>query len=349
MTLSDEARKGNVAAARQYAEVAEQVRRWTGQTGDGGDFFAGLVARLGRTRAGRQREGRKPRLRQLRDVPLRRAGAAGPRQGGRRSRALRPGQPLLPRRRGRPRRDLRLGLGRAEATLGPDGRDRRRDPARRDGRRGGGRTWRPTRRGSVKGREAFRDWMQDLADRTIAEMADVHFDIPEPIRRIECMLAPTNDGGIYYTGPSEDFTRPGRMWWSVPDGIEDFHPVARGHDRLPRGRAGPPPPGRADGLPQGEPEPLAAADVLVQRSRRGLGALRRAADGGARAPRRPGGQARHARRPVDARGPRDRRHRHAPGARDPARTTRSASIPARRGRPSSGSSSCATTAGWTTR
>jgi uncharacterized protein (DUF885 family) len=66
--------------------------------------------------------------------------------------------------------------------------------------------------------------MQDLADRTIAELADTHFDIPEPIRRIECMLAPTNDGGIYYTGPSEDFSRPGRMWWSVPDGIEDFHP-----------------------------------------------------------------------------------------------------------------------------
>ncbi|HEY9562930.1 MAG TPA: DUF885 domain-containing protein, partial [Nocardioides sp.] len=41
---------------------------------------------------------------------------------------------------------------------------------------------------------------------------------------IECMLAPTNDGGIYYTGPSEDFERPGRMWWSVPDGIDSFSP-----------------------------------------------------------------------------------------------------------------------------
>ena len=34
----------------------------------------------------------------------------------------------------------------------------------------------PTR--VVHGREAFREWMQDLADRTIAAMADVHFDIP---------------------------------------------------------------------------------------------------------------------------------------------------------------------------
>jgi uncharacterized protein (DUF885 family) len=50
----------------------------------------------------------------------------------------------------------------------------------------------------------------------------VHFDIPEPIRRLECRLAPTNDGGIYYTGPSDDWSRPGRMWWSVPDGVETF-------------------------------------------------------------------------------------------------------------------------------
>ena len=68
-------------------------------------------------------------------------------------------------------------------------------------------------------------------------MADVHFDIPEPIRRIECCLAPTNDGGIYYTGPSEDFSRPGRMWWAVPEGIDTLLHLARGHDRLPRGRA----------------------------------------------------------------------------------------------------------------
>jgi uncharacterized protein (DUF885 family) len=77
---------------------------------------------------------------------------------------------------------------------------------------------------TIHGREAFRDWMQELAQRTLDELSGVHFDIPDPIRRIECCLAPTNEGGIYYTGPSEDFTRPGRMWWSVPDGIDDFAP-----------------------------------------------------------------------------------------------------------------------------
>ncbi|HET9173385.1 MAG TPA: DUF885 domain-containing protein [Actinospica sp.] len=78
----------------------------------------------------------------------------------------------------------------------------------------------PKRR--IAGRENFRAWMQDLGDRTIAEMHGVHFDIPEPARRIEACLAPTGDGGVYYTGPSEDWTRPGRMWWSVPDGIDEF-------------------------------------------------------------------------------------------------------------------------------
>ncbi len=74
----------------------------------------------------------------------------------------------------------------------------------------------------ISGKERFREWMQSLADRAVVDMADVHFDIPEPVRRIECRLAPTTDGGIYYTGPSEDFSRPGQMWWAVPEGITDF-------------------------------------------------------------------------------------------------------------------------------
>jgi len=74
----------------------------------------------------------------------------------------------------------------------------------------------------IVGKEAFRDWMQELADRAIVELNGVHFDIPEQVRRIECCLAPTSDGGIYYTGPSEDFTRPGQMWWAVPHGIDSF-------------------------------------------------------------------------------------------------------------------------------
>ncbi len=74
----------------------------------------------------------------------------------------------------------------------------------------------------VHGKENFRVWMQELAEKAISDLNGAHFDIAEKIQRIECRLAPTSDGGIYYTGPSEDFTRPGRMWWAVPQGVEEF-------------------------------------------------------------------------------------------------------------------------------
>jgi uncharacterized protein (DUF885 family) len=70
--------------------------------------------------------------------------------------------------------------------------------------------------------EALKAWMQDLSDATVHALNGVHFDIPEPIQRLECRIAPTRDGGIYYTGPSDDLSRPGRMWWSVPEGVETF-------------------------------------------------------------------------------------------------------------------------------
>jgi uncharacterized protein (DUF885 family) len=64
--------------------------------------------------------------------------------------------------------------------------------------------------------------MQRTSDRAVEELGRTHFDIAEPIRRLECMIAPTKEGGIYYTGPTDDFSRPGRMWWSVPEGVESF-------------------------------------------------------------------------------------------------------------------------------
>jgi uncharacterized protein (DUF885 family) len=74
----------------------------------------------------------------------------------------------------------------------------------------------------LHGTPALKAWMQERADEAIAELADTHFDIPDPVRTIECLIAPTHTGGIYYTGPSEDFSRPGRMWWSVPKGVNEF-------------------------------------------------------------------------------------------------------------------------------
>ncbi|RLK49229.1 DUF885 domain-containing protein [Microbacterium telephonicum] len=74
----------------------------------------------------------------------------------------------------------------------------------------------------LHGTDALQKWMQETSDRAVAELGRTHFDIPEPIRTLECMIAPTNEGGIYYTGPTDDFSRPGRMWWSVPEGVTSF-------------------------------------------------------------------------------------------------------------------------------
>ena len=75
----------------------------------------------------------------------------------------------------------------------------------------------------VHGTDALQAWMQDLSDRVVDALADTHFDIDPALRNLECRIAPTHTGGIYYTGPSEDLSRPGRMWWSVPPGKETFH------------------------------------------------------------------------------------------------------------------------------
>jgi uncharacterized protein (DUF885 family) len=74
----------------------------------------------------------------------------------------------------------------------------------------------------LHGTDALQKWMQQTSDRAIEELGKSHFDIPTEIRRLECMIAPTQEGGIYYTSPTDDFSRAGRMWWSVPEGVTEF-------------------------------------------------------------------------------------------------------------------------------
>jgi uncharacterized protein (DUF885 family) len=78
----------------------------------------------------------------------------------------------------------------------------------------------PARR--IDGTDALQAWMQQLSDAAIESLGVSHFDIPEPVRRLECRIAPTHSGVIYYTPPADDFSRPGRMWWSVPAGVDRF-------------------------------------------------------------------------------------------------------------------------------
>ncbi|MDQ3485871.1 MAG: DUF885 domain-containing protein [Actinomycetota bacterium] len=225
-TLLQSAAEGHVSAKRQIDAVAAQVRAWTGQEGEGGNFFQRLAAGPevpkslrgevadgatlaseaytafgrfltddllphGRDRDGVGRERYEPESRYFLGarVDLDETYAWGWEELSRIEDDMTDvARQISPD----------ASVDEAVAVLDDD-------PAR-----------------LIRGKENFRAWMQELADRTIEEMDGVHFDIPEPVRRIECRLAPTNDGGIYYTGPSEDFSRPGRMWWAVPDGITDF-------------------------------------------------------------------------------------------------------------------------------
>jgi uncharacterized protein (DUF885 family) len=73
------------------------------------------------------------------------------------------------------------------------------------------------------GLDGLQAWMQQLSDRALANLSGTHFEIPDQIRTLECRIAPPGGGvGAYYTGPSDDFSRPGRMWWAVEPGREVF-------------------------------------------------------------------------------------------------------------------------------
>jgi uncharacterized protein (DUF885 family) len=88
----------------------------------------------------------------------------------------------------------------------------------------------------IRGKEAFRAWIQELADQAITDLAGTHFEIPDALRQIDCRIPPTN-GGIYYLAPTEDLKRPGQVWytfygeemvtWAVPAIM--FHEGVPGH------------------------------------------------------------------------------------------------------------------------
>ncbi|MBB5068183.1 uncharacterized protein (DUF885 family) [Saccharopolyspora gloriosae] len=75
----------------------------------------------------------------------------------------------------------------------------------------------------VHGQDGLQQWMQRLSDQALQDLRGTHFDIPDELMALECRIAPPGGGvGAYYTGPTDGFTRPGRMWWSVPADREEF-------------------------------------------------------------------------------------------------------------------------------
>ncbi|MFB8757799.1 DUF885 domain-containing protein [Streptomyces nigra] len=65
----------------------------------------------------------------------------------------------------------------------------------------------------IEGVDEVRDWLQGLMDEAIEKLDGTHFELAEPVRRVESCIAPPGGAAApYYTAPSEDFSRPGRTW-----------------------------------------------------------------------------------------------------------------------------------------
>ncbi|MEU6166689.1 DUF885 domain-containing protein [Streptomyces tanashiensis] len=74
----------------------------------------------------------------------------------------------------------------------------------------------------IEGVEEVRVWLQELMDEAIEALDGHHFELADRVRRVESRIAPPGGAAApYYTGPSEDFSRPGRTWLPV-DGTTRF-------------------------------------------------------------------------------------------------------------------------------
>ncbi|WP_367039526.1 DUF885 domain-containing protein [Streptomyces sp. Je 1-332] len=65
----------------------------------------------------------------------------------------------------------------------------------------------------IEGVEEVRVWLQELMDEAIEALNGTHFELAERVRKVESRIAPPGGAAApYYSGPSEDFSRPGRTW-----------------------------------------------------------------------------------------------------------------------------------------
>jgi uncharacterized protein (DUF885 family) len=65
--------------------------------------------------------------------------------------------------------------------------------------------------------DSYQTWLQALTDEAL-DRSKQHFEIPPAIDRCEALIPPAGSAAAaYYTGPSEDFSRPGRTWYPALD------------------------------------------------------------------------------------------------------------------------------------
>ena len=213
-TLEEGVRRGVLVAPRQVCAVVAQLEEWMA-----GRFFGGFAARGPEAlraeldAAARAADGAVAGMRDfLRDE-------YGPRTEGTPDAVGRDRYALAARRW--TGSDLRAGGGLEEVYAWGWAEHRRivaeQRVAAAQVRAGAtpeeARHWLHEHGAAIEGVEEVRAWLQDLMDRTITALDGRHFDLAEPVKRVEAMIAPPGSAAApYYTRPAQDFSRPGRTW-----------------------------------------------------------------------------------------------------------------------------------------
>ncbi|MQM25218.1 DUF885 domain-containing protein [Glycomyces albidus] len=71
---------------------------------------------------------------------------------------------------------------------------------------------------AVETSEEYLAWLEAKHQGALEALNGVHFDIDPLLMNLDVQLVHgSSAGSAYYTGPSEDLTRPGRTWWPVAD------------------------------------------------------------------------------------------------------------------------------------
>ncbi|MCC7538488.1 MAG: DUF885 domain-containing protein [Deltaproteobacteria bacterium] len=66
--------------------------------------------------------------------------------------------------------------------------------------------------------DAFLSLMRERQEKAVAALSGTHFDIPDPVRRVDVKLAPPGSTlGAYYIPPSDGFGRNGTVWYALGD------------------------------------------------------------------------------------------------------------------------------------